>query len=134
MTRVVDASAYIHYLTAYDQQSSWVANQIRGRTMIAPEHFLAEAMSALRKLERIDEISEMETRMILKDLRATPIEYARFRPFAGRIWELRHNLTPYDAWYVALAEAFNAELITLDQRLASAPGIKCKVLIPDFLP
>lgn len=44
-----------------------------------------------------------------------------------RIWELRHNLTPYDAAYVALAEALDAPLLTADARLANAPGLRCAV-------
>ncbi len=48
----------------------------------------------------------------------------------GRIRELRHNLTPYDASYVTLAEESNAVLRTRDKRMANAPGIRCKTFIP----
>ena len=53
-----------------------------------------------------------------------------FRPFAGRIWELRNNLTSYDAWYVAAAESLGAPMVSLDRRLAHAKGPKCAVLVP----
>jgi predicted nucleic acid-binding protein len=46
-----------------------------------------------------------------------------------RVWELRENLTPYDASYVALAEAVGGELVTADARLAAAPGPTCAVVV-----
>lgn len=49
--------------------------------------------------------------------------------FVTRIWQLRGNLTPYDAVYVALAETLECPLVTVDQRLANAPGITCPVEI-----
>jgi predicted nucleic acid-binding protein len=45
---------------------------------------------------------------------------------AARVWELRHNMTAYDAWYVALAEALDSPLATLDARLARAAGPRCR--------
>jgi predicted nucleic acid-binding protein len=48
-------------------------------------------------------------------------------PLAARIWDLRENLTAYDAAYVALAETLGAPLITMDARLAQAPGIRAAV-------
>jgi predicted nucleic acid-binding protein len=49
------------------------------------------------------------------------------RPLLARCWELRHNLTPYDAAYVALAEALDVALVTADARLSRASGIQCVV-------
>jgi len=59
-----------------------------------------------------------------------PIELFPYEPFARRIWELRDNLTIYDAWYVALAEQLSAPLVTLDRKLASASGPLCEFLTP----
>ena len=50
---------------------------------------------------------------------------------AGRVWQLRSNLSSYDAGYVALAEYTQATLVTLDRRIARAPGVKCKIVTPD---
>jgi len=50
--------------------------------------------------------------------------------FDERVWQLRANVTPYDAWYVALAEALDVPLATLDLRLATAPGPRCRFLTP----
>lgn len=58
----------------------------------------------------------------------TEIELHPFAPFAARVWELRHNLTAYDAWYVAVAESLGCPLVTLDGRLTRAPGPTCAVL------
>lgn len=53
-----------------------------------------------------------------------------FTPFAERVWELRANVTSYDAWYVAVAEQFDLPLATLDRRLAKATGPRCRFLLP----
>jgi predicted nucleic acid-binding protein len=56
------------------------------------------------------------------------VTYA-FELFIDRIWALRDNLTVYDAWYVALAEALETELVTADHRLADAPGLRCPITV-----
>jgi predicted nucleic acid-binding protein len=56
------------------------------------------------------------------------MELSPFDPFADRIWELRHLVTSYDAWYVALAEALRLPLATLDGRLSRVKGVSCKFL------
>lgn len=53
-----------------------------------------------------------------------------FAPFAERVWELRANVTSYDAWYVAVAEQFDLPLATLDRRLARSAGPRCRFLLP----
>ncbi|MFP5220376.1 MAG: type II toxin-antitoxin system VapC family toxin [Actinomycetes bacterium] len=63
------------------------------------------------------------------DLADLPLERARHAPLPARCWELRQHLTPYDAAYVALAEALDVELLTVDARLAAAPGLRCAVSV-----
>ena len=58
------------------------------------------------------------------------LELFAFDAFAERIWELRRNVTAYDAWYVALAESLKVPLATLDESLANATGPKCRFLTP----
>jgi len=58
----------------------------------------------------------------LLDLRVELFPYA---PFAARVWELRDNLTTYDAWYIALAEFLSSPVATLDRRLSRAAGPRC---------
>lgn len=50
-----------------------------------------------------------------------------FDPFMSRVWALRHTLTVYDSWYVAVAKELDTELVTADRRLAEAPGPRCPV-------
>jgi predicted nucleic acid-binding protein len=65
--------------------------------------------------------------LALDDLAALPARRAPHRPLLARCWELRDNLTIYDAAYVALAEAMHATLLTADRRLARAPGPRCPI-------
>ena len=64
------------------------------------------------------------------DLLALRIELFPYAPFASRVWELRDNVTCYDAWYVALAETLDAPLATLDVRLSRATGPRCRFQLP----
>ena len=59
-----------------------------------------------------------------------PVALLPYDSVAARVWELRHNVTPYDAWYVALAEGLDCELATLDGNLSRAPGPRCRFLTP----
>jgi predicted nucleic acid-binding protein len=63
----------------------------------------------------------------LADFLDLPVTRYPHQPFLDRIWELRHNLTAYDAAYVALAEVLHAPLITCDRALALAPGLLATV-------
>ncbi len=65
-----------------------------------------------------------------EDLLQMRVELYAFEPLARRIWDLRANVGTYDAWYVALAEALDAPLATLDRRLAMAVGPRCSFLLP----
>ena len=66
----------------------------------------------------------------LQQVRQLNLDLFAFEPFAERIWQLRYNLTSYDAWYVAVTEALTLPLATLDQRLARAAGPTCDFLTP----
>jgi len=63
----------------------------------------------------------------MADLIDLPLRRASHRPLLRRCWQLRHNLTSYDACYVALAETLDVPLLTADGRLADAPGLRCAV-------
>jgi predicted nucleic acid-binding protein len=98
---------------------------------LAPEHWLIEVLSVIRgnllgrkiKPEHAAEAAAAAAEM-------DPVAL-RTRLLAGRIWELRSNLTTYDAAYVAAAERYRCALVTTDARLARAAGIRCTVnLIP----
>jgi predicted nucleic acid-binding protein len=87
-----------------------------------PHLFDVEVLHALRRHSLRGALSGEQGRLILGLLREmTAVRYPH-APLAARIWELKENLTAYDAAYVALAEALDAPLITTDARLAQAPG------------
>ena len=98
--------------------------------MAAPELVLVEVTNILRRLERIGEISRIEANGARRDLLRRDVELFPFTPFADRVWQLRHTVTSYDAWYVAVAEAFECPLATLDRRLSRAPGVRCRFRVP----
>ena len=98
--------------------------------LAAPELALAEATNILRRLELSGSVSRLEATAAHRDLLRLKIERYPFAPFAVRVWELRANLTAYDAWYVALAEALDWPLLTLDRRISRASGPLCEVIVP----
>ncbi len=75
-------------------------------------------------------ITTAEANAARNDLMQLDIDLSPFEPFADRIWELRHNVTSYDAWYVALAEALKLPLATLDEPLSKSNGVTCEFLTP----
>ena len=84
----------------------------------------------LRRLERAGQISRIEAASAHRDLLRLDVQLFPFAPFAERVWALRGNLTSYDAWYVALAEALDCPLATLDRKLSRARGPACAVITP----
>jgi predicted nucleic acid-binding protein len=86
-----------------------------------------EVGSVLRRQNRAGQISDRRAEMVLNDLAAIPVQRAAHRHVLGRCWELRQNLTIYDAAYVALAEALQVTLPTGDRRLAGPAGPSCPI-------
>jgi predicted nucleic acid-binding protein len=83
--------------------------------------------SVLRRQLRSGEIGLRRAALAVADLAALPLRRAPHKPLLARCRELRDNLTPYDAAYVALVEALEVSLLTGDERLARAPGPRCRV-------
>lgn len=104
--------------------------QLAAHTLDAPDLVLAEVCNVLRRLELGGLIPGPAAAAAFTDLKALPIVVWPFHMLADRSWELRDSVTSYDAAFVALAEKLNAPLLTLDRRLASAPGTRCAFLIP----
>ena len=72
-------------------------------------------------------LDDRRSAQALSDLAALPLRRAPHQPLLGRIWQLRENLTVYDAAYVALAETLDVLLLTADAGVDAAPGINCEV-------
>lgn len=119
---VVDTSAVLEALAAVDPAPGLVERLARNGDLHAPHLIDVEVLHALRRITIARAISEdraADTRADYAELALTRYPH---RPLSDRVWELRHNLTAYDATFVALAEALDAPLVTCDARLASAAG------------
>ena len=97
----------------------------------APHLVDAEVLAVIQTKHRTGALDRTAAGQAVDDLRSWPGERWSHRPLLERAWELRENVRGYDALYVALAEAFEATLVTLDRRLAHAPGLRCPVVVPD---
>lgn len=126
---VVDAGVVVNAL-AVDQEDG---RAIRARLLAdgdlhAPHLLDLEVAAVLRRLVRFDgTLSTLRASAALSDLGDLPISRYPHGPLLGRAWELRENVRPYDASYVALAEALGSVLLTVDARLRRAPGLTCAV-------
>ncbi len=97
-------------------------------TVHAPHLIDLEIAQVLRRYVRQGDMDRGRARQALLDLADLPLERYPHEPFLPRIWELRENLTAYDAAYVVLAEVLRAELVTMDGPLARATGHLAKVV------
>ena len=89
-----------------------------------------EVANVLRRSVAGGAIGEEIAALAHADLVSLPVTFVDYEPFAERVWELRSTVSAYDAWYVAVAEALDAELVTLDRRLTRAPGVACGFRTP----
>jgi predicted nucleic acid-binding protein len=127
---VVDSSVLVAALVDTGSPGTWAEEILASGSLHAPELARAEATNILRRLERAKQITTPEANAAHDDLMQPSLALFSFDPFAERIWELRHTVTSYDAWYVALAEALKLPLATLDERLSKATGVRCDFLTP----
>jgi predicted nucleic acid-binding protein len=124
---VVDASVLAPALADDGVGGDRVRERLAGESIAAPELVDLEVASVLRRAARAGRLDERRSGQALADLAALPISRAPHLPLLTRIWELRANITVYDAAYVALAEALSAPLLTADAALRAAPGVRCRV-------
>ena len=126
---VIDASVVASALGDDGADGEHARASLAGERLFAPELIDLEVASTWRRALRAGRLSNERALRALADLAALPLARAPHRPLMARIWELRDNLTLYDAAYVALAEALEARLLTADRRLARAPGVRCEVTL-----
>jgi predicted nucleic acid-binding protein len=130
LSTVVDSSVLVAALIDTGPHGAWAEQVLATGSLHAPELARAEATNIFRRLERANLITTPEANAAQDDLMELNIDLFPFEPFADRIWELRQNVTSYDAWYVALAEALKLPLATLDEPLSRSNGVTCKFLMP----
>lgn len=124
---VADASALVLVVASGGAAADALAERLARASLAAPVHVGVEVDSALRGLERGAKLTSAQTASARRAFAALPIDLWDWTLIADRAWQLRENLTTYDAGYVALAERLGAVLVTADARIARAPGLRCTV-------
>ena len=124
---VVDASVVVTALADDGADGDAARGRLRGERLVAPHLIDLEVTSAWRRLVVTGDLDDRRVALALADLRSLRVDRVPHLPLVGRCWELRENLTVYDAAYVALAEIMDVVLLTADARLAGAPGARCEV-------
>ena len=124
---VVDASALAPALADDGADGDTARARLRGQSLVAPELVDLETTSVIRRQLRRGHLDARRAELALADLVSLPLQRASHQPLLARCWELRQNLTVYDAAYVALAELLDVVLLTAETRLSSAPGVTCQL-------
>jgi predicted nucleic acid-binding protein len=125
---VLDASAMVEVLLGTPAAKAVEGRLLgTGLRLQAPHLLDAEVAHVLRRLAAIGGITPQTGQEALADLADLHLRRHAHDWLLPRVWELRHNLTAYDAVYVALAEALDAPLVTRDKRLAATSGHQARV-------
>ena len=122
---VVDASALVDAIMGW--RSEAIRQRLRDAFIHVPVTIDAELLHALRKHALLGVVGIEHSNAALSLLGGTALTRHAVQPFAPRIWSLRHNVTTYDAAYVALAESLNIPLITRDARLSRSSGHAARI-------
>lgn len=129
---VLDASAIVELVTGTARGASVAARIADPAVGLHAPHLVdVEVLQALRRYQRAGELEEAGAAAALGAFLELDLERHGHEPLLARAWELRANLTAYDAVYVALAEALEAPMVTCDARLARAPGLGRRVELVD---
>lgn len=125
-----DASAVAAVLLDAGPDGQWATDALTGADLAAPSLLAFETANIIRRHELAALITADQAAQAHSDLVELAIEQWPYELLATRAWQLRPNLATYDAAYVALAELIGAPLVTLDRRMARAPGLQCRILTP----
>lgn len=124
---VVDASVLVDALSSSGKAGERARRALRGVRWAAPEHLRVEVFHAIRGRAIGSKIDPETAQRAVRRLARAAITTVGTGPLLDRMWELRANLSGYDAAYVASAEHLGVSLVTADGRLAAAPGVRCPV-------
>ena len=127
---VVDASVLTNAIADGGHDGRRARDELRtAGDLAAPDVVDVETIAALRKACLRGDISDRRFATCIADLQSLGVVRYPTLPFMRRAYELRHNITPYDAVYVALAETMDCELLTADRKLAAVGGLRCAVRV-----
>lgn len=118
---VIDAGVIVNVLRGEIDPSTLV------RPLFAPHLLDGEVVNALRRLVAARQIDAAAAELLFQGFTGIVIRRRPATLLLPRMWELRHNLSGYDATYVAMAESLEDTLVTTDRRLAAAPGLRCRI-------
>lgn len=124
---VVDASVLVTVVGDEGEQGDHARAMLRPHRLAAPDYCVVEVLSAVRGRVLGGGMAPAAAATAVRDFAELTVDRYDTLGLLPRIWELRDDLTAYDAGYVALAEALGCPLITADRRIARAPGIRCAV-------
>lgn len=127
---VCDASALVALLLDAGPDGQWVTGVLSGVDLAAPSLLPFEAANVIRRHEHSGLITTDQAAQAHADLLDLTVELWPYELLAPRAWELRRDLTVYDASYVALSELLGVALVTLDHGIGRAPGLRCEVAVP----
>lgn len=124
---VVDASILVTALADDGADGDRHRQRLAGELLAAPHLIDVEVLSAWRRLAKAGRLDDRRVSFARNDLRSLPIRRVPHGALLDRCWELRSNMTAYDAAYVALAELIDVTLLTADAKLAAAKGPRCAI-------
>jgi predicted nucleic acid-binding protein len=129
---VVDASVLANIVGDDDADGDRAREALRGQELSVPDLVDVEVVSVLRRRWLAKTLTARRFAAAIEDLGELPADRYPVLPFMPRAYELRANVSAYDATYIALAEQLDCALVTADRRLATAPGPRCaiRVIIP----
>lgn len=130
MTLVVDATVVVAALVDSGPEGTWAEQILMGEPLMAPHLMPVEVANILRRAAVSGDFSSDVATLAHGDLLRLRVQLFPYEPVAERAWELRENIPMYDSWYVALAEAVDSPLATLDRRLSRSPGTGCEFALP----
>lgn len=125
---VVDASVVVDLLVEHPRAAS-VRAALEGIDGVAPTLLDAEVLHAITRYVRRGEMSDERARQALGLLIDADIDRLPIAPLVADAWALRHNVSSYDAFYIALARSLGCPLVTCDRALAGAPGLGVTVTV-----
>lgn len=126
---VLDASVLANVIADDGTDGEVARDALRGQALAAPDLVDVETVSVLRRLWLSGELSARRFRGAINDLGHLAVVRYPVLPLMSRAFELRSNVTPYDAAYVGLAELLGCPLVTADARLSGAPGVRCEIRV-----